>query len=407
MSPARRTVLAGGLAVAAGLAAPMPATARDSSARALTWDRLPDLPANDNDWSPRIPVGETYWSQIGLAGPIAGAVGDHLLVGGGANFPEPALTASRGGTLGKVYWDELFVLRRGGTGYEWLPGSHRLRDAVAYAACLSTDHGLLVVGGEGFRGGPSGSGLGPVEKFSDVYFLRFEPTGQRLVREELPPLPRPASYAVAGVIDDVVHVAEGADFWRLDLGQVARGWQRLPRWPGDPRSVAVGGAQDGRFYLISGRSQRADRSWVFHTDVYAYDPRLARWSRIADAPWCVTAGLAHPVARTGLYVIGGDSDLDRWNEIERQRSLRDASPAGSEEWHRHDRAITFIYDHHTGFNQEILRYDTSRGTWEAVGRFPGPPQVTTPAVSWDGALAVVSGEVRPGVRTSSVWLGRV
>jgi len=403
--PARRTVLAGSLAVAGSVAAPMPATAR-SSARALAWDRLPDVPANENDWSPRIPVGETYWSQIGLAGPIAGAVGDHLLVGGGANFPEPALTASRGNTLGKVYWDELFVLRRMGKTHEWLPGSHRLRDAVAYAACVSTSRGVLVIGGEGFRGGPSGSGLGPVEKFSDVYLLRLE-AGERPVREDLPPLPRPASYAVAGIVDDVVYVAEGGDFWRLGLGQLARGWEPLPRWPGAPRSVAVGGAQDGRFYLISGRSQRADGSWVFHTDAYAYDPRQAGWSRIADVPWCVTAGLAHPVARTGLYVVGGDSDLARWNEIERQRALRDASPAGSDEWHEHDRAITFIYDHHTGFNQEALRYDTRRGTWETVGRFPGSPQVTTPAVSWDGALVVASGEVRPGARTPRVWLGRM
>ncbi|PZF83444.1 galactose oxidase [Jiangella anatolica] len=395
----RRTALT--LAAAAGpvgWAAASTTAAAAPAAGGTTWRRLPDVPPNPTDWHDAIPVGEPYWTQLGLAGPIAGAHGDHLIVAGGANFPEPALTATRANTLGKVYWDDAFVYSRV-TG-RWRPAG-RLPDAVGYAATLSTDDGVLVIGGEGYRGGPGGTAQRPAEKFADVYLLRWD--GHRLDRTELPPLPRPLSYAVAGIVDGVVHVAEGGDFYALDLDRPDRGWTTLPRWPGEPRSVAVGAAQDGRFYLLSGRAQQPDKSWTFYRDAYAYSPRHGSWTRIADLPWCVTAGLAHPTGRTGLVVVGGDKDIGRWNLIEHHVALRNAAPPGSAEWQRHNNVVTWIYDHHTGFNGELLRYDTRRDRWSVDGWFPGPPPATTPAVNWDGDLIVASGEVGPGIRTPRVW----
>jgi N-acetylneuraminate epimerase len=399
----RRTLLAGSAAAltapalaapaaaSASTAAPVPAAGPAETPGAGRWARLPDLPPNRVDWHPAIPVREPYWTQLGLAGPIAGAHGDQLLVGGGANFPEPALTSNRANTLGKVYWNEVFVLRRGATRWS---DPLVLRDSIAYAACLSTQCGVLVIGGEGFRGGPNGTALAPIEKFADVFYLRADGT-----RVDLPSLPRGMSYAVAGLIGSVVYVAEGGDFLSLDLAR-PDSWQALPPWPGDPRTVAVGTASDGRFYLLSGRRQLADKSWRFYTDAYSYDPRRARWSRLPDLPFCVTAGLAHSTG-DGLIVLGGDKDLDRWNRIQHQTALRDAATKGSPTWNHHNDVITWIYDHHTGFNSEILHYTDNR--WTIAGHFPGPPQVTTPAVPYRNGLAVLSGETRPGVRTPAVW----
>ncbi|SDU88500.1 galactose oxidase [Jiangella alkaliphila] len=399
----RRAALA--LAAAAGpvtwaAASTTTAGAATGAGGGATWRRLPDVPANTTDWHDAIPVGEPYWTQLGLAGPLAGAHGDHLIVAGGANFPETALTATRANTLGKVYWTDAFVYSRRTGGWQ---AAGQLPDAVGYAATVSTGDGVLVIGGEGYRGGPGGTLQRPAEKFADVYYLRWDARGGRLVRIDLPPLPRPMSYAVAGIVDDVVYVAEGGDFVALGLDHPDRGWTTLPRWPGDPRTVAVGAAQDGRFFLLSGRAQHADKSWTFYRDAYAYSPRRRSWERIADLPWCVTAGLAHPTGRTGLVVVGGDKDIDRWNLIEHHVALRAAAPPGSPEWHRQNDIVTWIYDHHTGFNGELLRYDTRRDRWTTDGWFPGPPPATTPAVNWDGDLVVASGEVGPGIRTPRVW----
>ncbi|WP_086825972.1 galactose oxidase [Allokutzneria sp. NRRL B-24872] len=375
-----------------------PGTAAAEPAGRADWARLAPLPPNPTEWHPAIPVGEPHWRQLGLAGPVAGAHAGHLIVAGGANFPEPAKTSNRRNELGKVYWNDVFVMAPNGS---WLPTTFRLPNSIAYSACLSTERGVLVIGGEGFPGGPSGSALAPVRKFAEVFYLRYNSRRHAIEQEQLPPLPRPMSYGVAGIVDDVVHVAEGADFYALDLARPGDGWRTLPTWQGDPRSVAVGAAHDGRFYLLSGRAQTTT-GWQFYRDAHAYSPRRRSWRRLAELPWCVTAGLAFP-GEGGLLVLGGDRDLARWNLIQEQTALRDREPKDSPRWHEHNDVITWIYDHHTGFTPEVLRYDAARNSWHTAGHFPGPPPATTPAVLWNGHPVVASGEIRPGVRTPAVW----
>lgn len=400
-------------AVLAG--APLPITAAASPAHAgdqgtppatTRWSRLPDLPANRSRWHPAIPVGAPYWRQLGLAGMAAGVHGDHLLALGGANFPEPARTANRANTLGKVYWNEVFVLRREPDGgLRWLDTVHQLPDSVAYAGTVSTPRGLLVIGGEGFPGGPGGSALATVRRFDTVQLLRYLPERDALERELLPPLPQPVSYPATGLVGSTVYVAADGDCHTLDLTRPHAGWRTLPPWPGPPRTVAVGAALDGRFLLLSGRSSGPD-GWRFHRDGYAWDPGRRRWQRLPDLPWCVTAGAALATGPNRLLVVGGDRDLARWNLIQQRTVLRDREPAGSPGWHAQNDVVTWLHDHHEGFNAELLGYDARRGRWHHAGWFPGPVPVTTPAVGWDGELFLVSGEVRPGIRTPAVWRGR-
>ena len=387
---ARRTVLAASGLGIGGLLTGSPAYARPHTPRPhrSAWQRLPDVPPNPTDWSEHIPVGEPYWTQLGLAGPVAGTHGDHLIVAGGANFPEPTRTASRTPELGKVYWNDAFVLRRDGRSYEWLDIDLQLTDALAYAACVSTRDGVVVIGGEGFRGGPNGSAVAEVEKFADVFRLRFD--GQTLVRDDLAPLPRPLSYGAAALVGDTVFVAEGATFYSLDVSDPGAEWETLPSWPGDPRTVAVAASDGHRYYLMSGRAQHDDKSWTLYTDAYAFDPRRRRWTKIADLPWCIMAGVAIG-DRHGITAYAGDGNVERWDQLEKFAAEG-----------RND-LVTWMQDHHTGFNTDVLRYDSRRDRWSVVDSFPGASQVTTPAVEWDGDLVIASGEVRPGVRTPAVW----
>lgn len=400
---ARRTVLAGASAGVGTLltGAQAQASANRPVPTATGWERLPDLPPNRTNWSEHIPVTEPYWTQIGLAGPVAGAHDDYLIVGGGANFPEPARTSNRQPMLGKAYWNDAFVLRRARGGYEWLDARLRLDDAIGYAACVSTEHGVLVIGGEGFRGGPNGSAVATVELFADVFLLSYAPASKQLRREDLPPLPRPMSYGTAARVGEIVYVAEGSSFYALDLTRPHRGWAERPSWPGDPRTVAVSGSDGESFYLLSGRGQLGDGSWRFYTDAYAYRPGRG-WRRVADLPWCVTAGLAVG-DRRGITVYAGDRDIKRWNLIQELTAVRDEEPPDSAEWQRRNDVLTWVYDHHTGFNTELLRYDTRRDRWSVSGSFTGASQVTTPAIEWDGDTIIVSGEIRPGIRTPTVW----
>jgi SSS family transporter len=57
---------------------------------------------------------------------------------------------------------------------------------------------------------------------------------------------------------------------------------------------------------------------------------------------------------------------------------------------------------HPGFPRQAWAYHTITDTWTSAGQTPACP-VTTPAVAFDGAVVIASGELRPRVRTNDVW----
>jgi hypothetical protein len=57
---------------------------------------------------------------------------------------------------------------------------------------------------------------------------------------------------------------------------------------------------------------------------------------------------------------------------------------------------------HRGFSRSVLRYDARAGRWTEVAEKLPVGQVTAPCVGWEGGWRVVSGEVRPGVRSPGV-----
>ena len=91
----------------------------------LDWSALPAIP---NEW--------------GVAGPIVGVHNDALIVAGGANFPNKPLWETS-----KVWHDEIFVLtNEGADGGQWKTAG-KLARPLGYAACVSTEDGVLVMGG--------------------------------------------------------------------------------------------------------------------------------------------------------------------------------------------------------------------------------------------------------------------
>ena len=98
----------------------------------LNWTELPELPITDG-----------LSQQLGLAGAFSGVHQDALIVAGGANFPDGA--PWNGGE--KVWYDDIYVLEKSAGGsYQWYTG-FKLPRPLAYGASLSTDRGLVCIGG--------------------------------------------------------------------------------------------------------------------------------------------------------------------------------------------------------------------------------------------------------------------
>ena len=340
----------------AQMANPRITAARQS---ALTWTRLPDLP-----------------DPLGVAGPFIGVHKGVLVVAGGANFPRPIWESQ------KLWRRKIHVLIRQGTQYKWIDGG-ALPIPIAYGAAISTDKGIICLGGNR-----------DATTFDRVFALHWDPASKRVTQLDYPPLPRPCAYGQATLIGDILYLAGGqhgaglasamANLWALDLaGDVppaSRTWRILPPCPGGQRAfnltVSQNNGADDCLYVISGRRQGQD-GVQFLRDTWEYNVRFRKWRRRADAPRCVMAGTAIAAANRNVVILGGaDGTL-------------------------FDKADV-LKDRHPGFPRQAWQFDTAANSWSSAGATP-QNHVTTHAVRFGAHVVVASGEIRPRVRSPWVW----
>ena len=335
----------------------------EAPAQELRWDELPALP-----------------NTIGLGGPFAGVHNDALIVAGGANFPDaPPWDYGQ-----KIWYDDIYVLEPGAS--EWRTGWN-LKRPLAYGASVSTNEGLVMIGGSDAE-----------QVYADVRLLRWNSDDKTVEQDTLPPLPVPSCYHGAALIGDVIYVAAGRRttdptaltkaFWAMDMSEPAeaRAWEALDPWPGDARIKAVVAAQSGgsdqRYvYLFSGEVPTQDEdgnvNLRYVTDAYRFNPNAKRsetaWERIADVPKPVAAGCAIDMGQSHILVFSGSTG----------RHVREPPEQQPE------------------FPRDVLAYNTITGTWTKAGNMP-QSVVTTNAVRWGDGVVIASGETRPGVRTAQV-----
>ena len=334
----------------------------------------------------------------GFAGAFAGTSKDHLLVAGGANFPDkPPWEDGK-----KVWHDRIFALplavEAGGAG-EWVEAG-RLPGPLAYGASVSFAGRVIFLGGDDGRNASDrvfgyswGSGLeGPVD---------------------YPPLPSACTNHCAGLVPlksggAVIFVAGGLpelearstaalkNFWSLALGPNGLpvdggGWETVAAWPGAERFQATSGVVDDQFYVIGGlRLDEGKRVMPPLSDGYRYSLSGKKWERIADLPRGVAAAPS-PMLRIGeahlLLPGGGDPEALGWAAANPGKSLGE----------------------HPGFSRECFAYHSVVDRWVSYGanEFPdeelGTSRVTVNTVEWEGRWFIPSGEARPGVRSPKVF----
>jgi len=328
----------------------------------LKWDPLPDLP-----------------DPVGVAGPLVGVHNDALIVAGGANFPQPVWESD------KAWHDKIHVLVKtddSDAPYAWKDGGTLARP-LAYGATVSTPEGVVCMGG---NDGDT--------TFADVFVLRWDKETGKVTRVEYPPLPKPCAYGQAALVDNVIYLAGGQsdsgldsamnNFWSLDLSKkddpAAFVWKELEAWPGKARAFNITVAQHNGYhdcvYVISGRREEGD-GIQFLADVWEYTPSTGKWRRRADVPRPMVAGTAMGWKQSHIFVLGG-ADGSLFLKADE------------------------LKDDHPGFPKEAFVYHTITDTWLSAGSIP-QNHVTTNAVKWGDKIIVASGEVRPRVRTASIW----
>ncbi len=321
----------------------------------------------------------------------------------------------------------------------WLTAEARLPHPLAYSVSVPTPQGILSIGGEWQTQERTAAGdvASTVHRSPDVFLVGVDAQTHRVIvsdrwpitedgRERdvrLPQLPAGLTAAAGGRVGDAIYVAGGDTgeggshvFWRLDLSRADQpdwAWESLPSWDGPPRTHAVAVPHAGSLYLFSGRSHLAGEGFHIHTDAHRYDVQ-GGWTRLPDVtadgrPRCVMAGTGHSLGADVVAIFGGANGeilLHKERDIPRQieQARRNQDP---ERVAQLTRQATRLYDEHPGFSRDILTFDTRTQRWTNRLQMPVTSPVTTPAVSWNDAIVIASGERAPGVRTREVWLARI
>ena len=325
--------------------------------------------AGDLEWRSSVPLPD----PIGVAAPFAGVSGGALLVAGGAHFP--GKPPWEGGT--KVWTDTVWVLDR--PDGRWIRGG-RLPHPRAYGVSLTRGDRVLCVGG--------GDRRGPV---AEVIALQWD--GRRIRVQRGPDVPEalPVPLALAaGALDEagVAYVACGtsepgevrasARVFSWDPASKRRAWREWPPLPAEPRILPVVASASEGFFLFGGAALETDGTSSrrrYLRDAWRFRPGTG-WQRLADLPRpCAAAASPAPVVGGRIHLLGGD----------------DGSRVGFQPPAAHP-----------GFSREPLEYDPGADRW--TRRDPMPvSRVTLPSVPWQGRWWLLSGEMRPGVRSPEVW----
>lgn len=351
---------------------------------------------------PPIPAVKGKVAQPGLAGPVAGASGQYLMVAGGANFEDEM--PWRGGA--KSYHDEIFLLEKRTNGrFSWKQSPEILPRPLAYPACVNTPDGIVSIGGE--------NGEGPV---SDVF--RFSLVGGEVRIESLPVLPLPLSSPGAALAGRKIYLAGGLDregasdaCLVLDLDDLQPGWKRLPGLPVPVSHSMVVTQYDGSencLYVFGGRNKTSDIH-TFFSSVWKFIPSRSVWEKEGSicsegAEQVLAAGTGVPAGSHHILLFGGDPGIF-FNLTERLNnaialagdSVREILLAGKES----------MLTHHPGFSRKVLAYDTVHKSWCDMATAEKPVPATTVAFFWEGMIIIPSGEVRPGVRTPALLAAEI
>lgn len=353
-----------------------------------------------------LPPSRGQSKSSGFAGVINGISNNVLIVAGGANFPHGL--PWEGGK--KYYSDEIHVLQKDGVNFLWNKKViNKLPEPIAYCGSTSTAKGIVYVGGENENG-----------ISNKCYLLKWNAKKNEVIADPLPNFPISLTNIALSHIANIVYAVGGDEkkvssnsFYSLDLDVPHTQWKKLPNLPASLANATVivqYVKSQKEIFVIGGRSKSPSGISDLHNTTFAFDPVKQAWricAEISDGKDVTNLSAACGVAlgKDEILITGGDNGKI-FHQIETYiaQIIKAKTPEGKAKLTVEKNELSI---HHKGFDRSVLLYDTNSDVWSKIGDLPFPAQVTTTAVMWRNAIVISNGEIKPGVRTPHVMIGRV
>ena len=353
---------------------------------------------NEIEWTVAavLPSADGVEEQPGLAGPVAGIIGDLLIVSGGANFPGGMPWHGNK----KVYHDEIYFFeKKDGQIVNAIVSKQKLPEPVAYCANVITPKGIVYIGGENEQG-----------ILDKVILIKYNAISNELIFSDLPSLPLLLTNLSAAYNDHTIYVAGGNSkdgnsnkFFSLDMSTPGANWQSLPDIPVKISFAVMAVQSNGEnncIYLIGGRRKNSNGiSDIFNT-VYQFDIKNNQWRQKQSLPYSVSAGTGIASGSNYILLFGGDKGETFSKEEKLNAAIRNEKDEQKNKELVKERIA--LLEAHAGFTSEVLLYNTITNTWKKLNPLPPGSPVTTTAIKWDDDIIIPSGEIKAGVRTPRI-----
>lgn len=326
--------------------------------------------------------------QIGVAGPIVGIHHNHLLIAGGANFPEKM--PWEGGV--KKYQHSAYIFSLHDNKLQ-LIDTVSFHTSTAYAANSSQEEGIYTAGGENEEGASS--------QFHRYTWSKIK---NNFVAQPLADLPLPLSNAslVSDEHNCYLIGGENANLVSDKIYRYDQQWEEYMNLP-YPLTHTVALTKDHFLYLFGGRTKQVNAVSTLYKTCYKINLRTKECIQIADLPEALSAGTGFKDDKGRLFLIGGDNGIT-FHKVENLllEIAKETDPVKKEKL-IHDKAI--VQSNHPGFSKKILQYDDQSNTWQEVGNLPVGSPVTTTAVFHQKQVYIPSGEIKAGIRSAGILTG--
>jgi len=227
-----------------------------------------------------------------------------------------------------------------------------------------------------------------------------------LAKDQWPDLPVGMKSGVSAQVGNKLYVglgSAGKGFYMLDLANVAQGWQQQADFSGPARSGATASVVGDDIYIFggSGKNRASDAAPILFDTVYRYDATTNSWAQVnTNTPVGLLGAASYSPDNKQVLFFGG------YNKGYFDKYLADINATSKKEqpekWQK-------IVDDYMGmkplnykWNPNVISYMPETGQWSDLGASPYLPNCGSALVAQGSKATLVSGEIKPGLRTAEV-----
>lgn len=231
-------------------------------------------------------------------------------------------------------------------------------------------------------------------------------TANASAENQWPDLPVGIKSGIGAQVGDKVFVglgSAGQDFFMLDLNNIAKGWQQKASFNGPARSGSTASVVGNEIYVFggSGKANSSDPAPILFDSVYRYDVESDSWSQANTSTPVGLLGAASYSPDGKQVVFFGGYNKGYFDQYLNDVMTTDKA-AEPEAWQK-------IVDDYMGmkpldykWNRQVVSYRPETGQWSDLGSSPYLPNCGSALVAEGATATLISGEIKPGLRTAEV-----